>query len=139
RQEFTPANTDEGEFEVGLTAPEGTSLTAMDGVLQRVEQELRSLPQIRVMLASIGAGRMGGVNYARVYLRIAPHRERRFSIGRLLSVTPWKAFAGNYTQRDVVQEVRRRLGKFRDIRASVRAGASSISIGGPNFEIDFSI
>src|SRR5206468_7342758 len=73
RQEFTPANTDEGEFEVGLTAPEGTSLTAMDGVLQRVEQELRALPQIRVMLASIGAGRMGGVNYARLYLRIAPH------------------------------------------------------------------
>jgi HAE1 family hydrophobic/amphiphilic exporter-1 len=139
RQEFTPANTDEGEFEIGLTAPEGTSLTAMDGVLQRIEQELRSLPQLRVMLASIGAGRMGGVNYARVYIRIPPHHERRFTFGRLLSLTPWKAFAGNYTQRDVVQQVRQRLKKFGDIRASVRSGASSISLGGPNFEIDFSI
>src|SRR5213593_1906798 len=139
RQEFTPANTDEGEFEIGLTAPEGTSLTAMDDVLQRIEQELRSMPQLRVMLASIGAGRMGGVNYARVYIRIPPHHERRFTFGRLFSLTPWKAFAGNYTQRDVVQQVRQRLKKFGDIRASVRAGASSISLGGPNFEIDFSI
>ena len=139
RQEFTPANTDEGEFEIGLTAPEGTSLTAMDDVLQRIERELRSMPQLRVMLASIGAGRMGGVNYARVYIRIPPHHERRFTFGRLFSLTPWKAFAGNYTQRDVVQQVRQRLKKYGDIRASVRASASSISIGGPNFEIDFSI
>jgi HAE1 family hydrophobic/amphiphilic exporter-1 len=139
RQEFTPGNTDEGEFEIGLTAPEGTSLTAMDDVLQRVEQELRSLPAVRVMLASIGASRMGGVNYARVYIRIPPHHERRFAFGRLLSLTPWKAFVGNYSQRDVVQQVRQRLKKFGDIRASVRSSSSSISIGGPNFEIDFSI
>src|SRR6266571_2323161 len=139
RQEFTPANTDEGEFEIGITAPEGTSLTAMDDVLRSVEQQLRALPSVRVMLASIGAGRMGGVNYARVYIRIPPHHERRFTFGRLFSLTPWKAFAGNYTQRDVVQQVRQRLKKFGDIRASVRASASSISIGGPNFEIDFSI
>src|SRR5206468_7362768 len=131
RQEFTPANTDEGEFEIGITAPEGTSLAAMDEVLQRVEQELRAMPQIRVMLASIGAGRMGGVNYARVYIRIPPHHERRFSFGRLLSPAPWKAFVGNYTQREVVQQVRQRLKKFGDIRASVRASASSINLGGP--------
>src|SRR5882724_10401008 len=139
RQEFTPANTDEGEFEIGITAPEGTSLTAMDDVLRGVEQELRSLPPVRVMLASIGAGRMGGVNYARVYIRIPPHHERRFTFGRLFSLTPWKAFVGNYSQREVVQQVRQRLKRFGDIRASVRSGASSISLGGPNFEIDFSI
>jgi HAE1 family hydrophobic/amphiphilic exporter-1 len=139
RQEFTPGNTDEGEFEIGLTAPEGASLTAMDDVLQRVEQELSTLPPVRVMLASIGASRMGGVNYARVYIRLPPHHERRFAFSRLLSFTPWKAFTGNYSQRDVVQQVRQRLKKFRDIRASVRSSASSISIGGPNFEIDFSI
>src|SRR5947208_3079569 len=139
RQEFTPANTDEGEFEIGITAPEGTSLTAMNDVLRGVEQELRSLPPVRVLLASIGAGRMGGVNYARVYIRIPPHHERRFTFGRLFSFTPWKAFVGNYSQREVVQQVRQRLKRFGDIRASVRSGASSISLGGPNFEIDFSI
>src|SRR5439155_7080676 len=81
----------------------------------------------------------GCVNYARVYIRIPPHHERRFTFGRLFSFTPWKAFVGNYSQREVVQQVRQRLKRFGDIRASVRSGASSISLGGPNFEIDFSI
>jgi len=139
RQEFTPGNTDEGEFEIGLTAREGTSLVAMDEVLKRVEAELRSLPEIRVMLASVGSGRMGGVNNARVYLRIPPHRERRFSFSRLLSWKPWDAFRGNYSQRDVIQKVRARLRSIPDVRASVRSSASSISLGGPNFEIDFSL
>jgi hydrophobe/amphiphile efflux-1 (HAE1) family protein len=139
RQEYTPGNTDEGEFEIGLTGREGTSLTAMNEVVQRVETELRSMPQVRVMLASVGAGRMGGVNYARVYLRIAPHKERTFSWARLISFKPWNAFRGNYTQRDVVQEVRRRLKSVPDVRVSVRSSQASISLGGPNFEIDFSI
>src|SRR6185295_14141077 len=30
KQEYTPGNTDEGEFEIGLTAREGTSLESMD-------------------------------------------------------------------------------------------------------------
>src|SRR5207237_379572 len=78
RQEFTPANTDEGEFEIGITAPEGTSLTAMNDVLRGVEQELRSLPPVRVLLASIGACRIGALTHARVYIRIPPPDERRF-------------------------------------------------------------
>jgi HAE1 family hydrophobic/amphiphilic exporter-1 len=139
RQEFTPGNTDEGEFEIGLSAPEGTSLLAMDEVVRRAEAELRAMPQVRVLLASIGAGRIGGVNYARLYVRLPPHKERRFRFSRLFSLTPWRAFQGNYTQRDVAQEVRRRLRKIPDVRASVRSSGASISLGGPNFEIDFSI
>ena len=41
RQEFTPSNTDEGEFEVSLTGREGTSLAAMDDVARRLETEVR--------------------------------------------------------------------------------------------------
>jgi HAE1 family hydrophobic/amphiphilic exporter-1 len=139
RQEYTPGNTDEGEFEVGVTAPEGTSLAAMDDVTRQIEVELRSMPQIRVMLASVGAGRIGGVNYSRVYVRLVPHKERLFSWSRLVSLTPWKAFQGNYTQRDVVQLIRQRLKKFKEVRLGIRSSQSSISLGGPNFDIDFSI
>jgi HAE1 family hydrophobic/amphiphilic exporter-1 len=139
RQEYTPGNTDEGEFEIGVTAPEGTSLAAMDDVTRRIEAELLSMPQIRVLLASVGATRIGGVNYSRIYVRLVPHRERLFSWSRLVSIAPWKAFQGNYTQRDVVQQVRQRLKKFKDLRVQVRSSQSSISVGGPNFEIDFSI
>jgi hydrophobe/amphiphile efflux-1 (HAE1) family protein len=138
-QEFVPRNTDEGEFEVRLTAREGTSLEAMESVARNVEAELQSMPQIRVLQASAGGGRISGVNQARIYARLAPFEERRFSFSRLLSWKPWKAFQGNYTQAEVIQEVRQRLKKFPDVRLAVRATASSISFGGPNYEIDFSL
>ena len=43
---------------------------------------------------------------------------------------------GNYTQRDVMQEIRRRLRKFSDLRTSVR-NLPSFNIGGGPSEIDF--
>lgn len=139
KQEFTPGNTDEGEFEIGVTAREGTSLTAMDQVTHQMESELLTMPQVRVLLASSGSSRLSGPNQARIYVRIAPHKERVFSFARLLSPHPLNAFHGNYSQGDVIQEVRERLKKYPGVRVSVRASQSSINIGGPNFEIDFSL
>lgn len=139
RQEFTPGNTDEGEFEIGLTAKEGTSLTQMSEVALQVEQTLRAMPQIRVVQGGVGGTRMSGPNYARFYIRLAPHDERVFRWSRLLSLKPWAAFQGNYSQRDAIQAVRARLRDLPGVRVSLRASSGSISIGGPNYEIDFSI
>jgi len=140
RQEFTPGNTDEGEFEVSITGREGTSLPAMNEAIKHIEAELQTIPAIRMILASAGGQRsMGGVNHGRIYVRLAPHKERLFSWGRLFSLNPLQAFQGNYTQRDVQQEIRRRLKKFADVRVSMRSGQTSINLGGPNYEIDFSI
>jgi HAE1 family hydrophobic/amphiphilic exporter-1 len=106
KQEFTPGNTDEGEFEVSLTAREGTSLLAMDEITRVAEQEIRSIPAVRVVTGGSGAGGpSSGVNQGRLYIRLAPHKERVFSLTRLLSLHPWDAFKGNYTQSDVMQEV----------------------------------
>jgi hydrophobic/amphiphilic exporter-1 (mainly G- bacteria), HAE1 family len=139
RQEFVPSNVDEGEFDVNVSAPEGTSLQAMNEVAERIEQELRSVRGIRLVLASAGgAGLLGSVNNARFYVRLAPHSERVFSWKRLASFTPWKAFQGNFSQRDVVQELRRRLRKFSDLRISIR-NPQTFSLGGPNFDIDFAL
>jgi len=139
RQEFTPGNTDEGEFEIGLTAKEGTSLTQMDEVALMAERELLAMPQLRLVQGGIGGSRISGANYARYYVRLAPHVERVFMWSRLVSLSPLDAFKGNYSQRDVLQEVRARLRKLPGVRVSVRASSSSISVGGPNYEIDFSI
>jgi hydrophobic/amphiphilic exporter-1 (mainly G- bacteria), HAE1 family len=138
-QEYTPSNTDEGEFEVRLNAREGTSLAAMDEAARVAETMLLELPQVRVVLASIGSTRIGGANQARFYVRIAPHEERTFRWSRLVSLTPWRAFSGNYSQNEVMREIRNRLVALPDVRTSVRGGSSSISAGGPNFEIDFSL
>ena len=139
RQEYVPSNTDEGEFDVNITAPEGASLNAMNAVAAQVEEELRAVRGVRLVLASAGGGGfMGSVNQARFYVRLAPHRERVFSWGRLAQWPPTRAFEGNYSQRDVQQEIRRRLKKFPDLRIALR-NQQSFSLGGPNFDIDFAL
>src|SRR5215471_6412507 len=49
---------------------------------------------------------------------------------------PLMAFRGNYTQRDVMQEIRARMQKYAPFRFSVR-NAQSFNIGGGNYDIDF--
>lgn len=139
-QEFTPESIDEGEFEINLTAVEGASLPSMEEVARRVEEELAAMPQIRVFLVSAGGGFfVGSVNRVRVYARLVPHPERQFTLRRLLRWPPWNAFRGNFTQEEVVQQLRRRLRDLPDLRVSIRSMRPSISPGGPNTPIDFSI
>jgi HAE1 family hydrophobic/amphiphilic exporter-1 len=139
RQEFVPSNVDEGEFDINVTGPEGTSLAAMDEVTHQIEAELRAIPGIRAVLASAGGNSfLGSVNNARIYVRLAPHEERVFSWKRLLQWRPWRAFQGNYSARDVTMEVRKRLRQFSDLRISIR-NPQTFSIGGPNYDIDFAL
>jgi HAE1 family hydrophobic/amphiphilic exporter-1 len=140
RQEYIPTDVDEAEFDVNVNAPEGTSLAVMSEAMRAIEDDIRQTPGVRLVLASAGGSFLGGVNQGSAYVRIAPHEERTFSVSRLwrslIKGRPLEAFRGNYTQRDVMQEVRRRLRKYSPLRASVR-NAPSFNIGGGNFDIDF--
>jgi HAE1 family hydrophobic/amphiphilic exporter-1 len=143
KQEFIPTNVDEAEFEISVNAPEGTNLASMSETMQAVEQDIMSTPGVRVVLATAGGSFLGGVNQGDAYIRIAPHEERTFSLSRLwretLNGTPLNAFRGNYTQQDVMQEVRRRLRKYAPMRTGVR-NAPSFNFGtGGRFDIDFAL
>ncbi|MCW8140012.1 MAG: efflux RND transporter permease subunit [Planctomycetota bacterium] len=142
RQEYIPSDVDEAEFDINVTAPEGTSIEAMEGVLDAVEAEVRAVPHVRLVLSAAGGSFLGQVNSGRLYVRITPHEERLFSLPRLLrglaALDPGAAWRDNATQRDVMSEVRRRLRKFGDLRCSVR-NAPSFNIGGGNWDIDFAI
>ncbi|HEY0174131.1 MAG TPA: efflux RND transporter permease subunit [Pyrinomonadaceae bacterium] len=143
KQEFIPSNVDEAEFEVNVNAPEGTNLASMNETMQAVEQDIMKTPGVRLVLASAGGGFLGGVGQGEMYVRIAPHEERTLSFTRvwheLLNGTPLKAFRGNYTQQDVMQEVRRRLRRYAPMRVGVR-NAPSFNFGsGGRFDIDFVI
>src|SRR5687767_7740577 len=142
KQEYIPADVDEAEFEINMTAPEGISLASMDEFMRAVEEEVRATPGVRLVLAAAGGSFLGRVNQGTMYVRIAPHEERVLTPSRLWSALldgrPWDAFKGNYSQRDVMVEVRRRLRKFRDLRTAVR-NAPSFNIGGGSFDIDFVI
>ncbi|HEX3129107.1 MAG TPA: efflux RND transporter permease subunit, partial [Thermoanaerobaculia bacterium] len=89
-----------------------------------------------------GSGYLGNVNQSSIFVRIAPHEERRPSVTRFLAglvrLDPMSAFRGNYTQRDVMTDIRKRLAKFTDLRTSVR-NSQSFNIGGGNYDIDFAL
>src|SRR5215217_3538763 len=143
RQEFIPSNVDEAEFEVNVNAPEGTNLAVMNETMQAIEQDIMKTHGVRLVLATAGGGFLGGVGQGDMYVRIAPHEERTLSFGRLwretLNGTPLQAFHGNYTQQDVMQEMRRRLQKYAPMRVGVR-NAQSFNFGaGGRFDIDFVI
>jgi hydrophobic/amphiphilic exporter-1 (mainly G- bacteria), HAE1 family len=141
KQEFIPSNVDEAEFEVNINGPEGANLAVMNESMQEIEKEILATPGVRLVLSNAGGGFLGGLNQGRAYVRIAPHEERTLSFGRLWTETkkgnPLNAFKGNYSQQDVMQEVRSRLRRFAPMRAGVR-NAPSFNFGaGGRFDIDF--
>jgi HAE1 family hydrophobic/amphiphilic exporter-1 len=142
KMEYIPSDVDESEFEVNVNAPEGTSMAAMDEALRAIEAELRQVRGVQLVLANTGGGFQNSVNQGQAYVRIAPHEERKLSVGRffksLVRLDPAAAFRGNYSQRDVMNEVRGRLRKYKDLRSSVR-NIQSFNIGGGNADIDFAL
>jgi HAE1 family hydrophobic/amphiphilic exporter-1 len=141
KQEFIPTNVDEAEFEVSVNGPEGTNLAVMNEVITAMEKDIVETPGVRLVMSSAGGGFLGGVNQGNAYVRIAPHEERTLSFGKfwteLKNGNPLKAFRGNYTQQDVMLEVRRRLQKYAPMRVGVR-NAQSFNFGaGGRTDIDF--
>ena len=143
KQEFIPTNVDEAEFEVSVNGPEGTNLAVMNEVITAMEKEISGTHGVTLVLSSAGGGFIGGVNQGSAYVRIAPHEERTLSFSKLWTETkkgnPFNVFKGNYTQQDVMLEVRRRLQKYAPMRIGVR-NAQSFNFGaGGRTDIDFVI
>ncbi len=142
RQEFIPTNVDEAEFEVSVNAPEGTSLAAMDEVMQRDrERNLRHAGACGSCSASAGGGFLGGVN--RAASTSASRRTRSASSRSAASgARRCKANPGNAFQRQLhaarrdAGGPRARCASYTDLRIAVR-NAPSFNIGGGNFDIDF--
>ena len=141
KQEFIPTNVDEAEFEVSINGPEGTNLAVMNETVTAMEKDILETPGVRLVMSSAGGGFLGGVNQGDMYVRIAPHEERTLSFSKLWSETkkgnPFNAFKGNYTQQDVMQEVRARLRKYNPMRSGVRNGRSFNFGAGGRTDIDF--
>jgi hydrophobic/amphiphilic exporter-1 (mainly G- bacteria), HAE1 family len=139
KQDYVPTNVDESEFEVSITAPEGLSLQSMAVVMTEVEKEVRSVPGVETVLTTVGGRGISRVNVGDLYVRLTDINQRTFNLGRLASETragqPGKAFTGNFSQREKMTEVRRRLAKFKDLRIGVR-NQTSLRQGAP-VDIDF--
>ncbi|OGK81014.1 MAG: RND transporter, partial [Candidatus Rokubacteria bacterium GWA2_70_23] len=140
KQEYTPTDVDESEFEASINGPEGISMPAMDEAVRAITDEVRSVPGVRHVLITAGGGFLGRISQGNMYVRTAPHDDRTFGLARLwretLTGDPLGAFRGNYSQREVMQQVRLKLRKFRDFRILVR-NIPGFNIGGGSFDIDF--
>jgi HAE1 family hydrophobic/amphiphilic exporter-1 len=143
KREFVPSDVDEAEFQVRVSAPEGTSVGAMEQVMRQIDHDIRNTRGVALTLTTAGGGFIGSVNNGDVYVGLVPHDDRVLSVSRLwretLKGNPLNAFRGNYTQQDVMEEINQMLRrKYPDLRARATEFAA-FNVGGGNFPIDFAI
>jgi HAE1 family hydrophobic/amphiphilic exporter-1 len=142
RQEFIPSGADEAQFEMQVVAPESASPAAMSDTLAAIERDVRDIPGVRLVLATVAGGPLGAVNEGQLFVQIAPHDERMFSLTRLVkglvTLDPLEAFRNNYAQSDVMQQIRGKMRAYKDLRVAVR-NLQTFNIGGGNWDLDFII
>jgi HAE1 family hydrophobic/amphiphilic exporter-1 len=125
-KDFVPRD-DTSEFEVVVTLPEGTSLERADDILGEVEQRLRSVRGVTKTFTTIGdtSGRtargQGEVTRAGIYCRLVDLRERE------------------YSQFDVMQDARKILVDYPDLRAAVQDVAAIAASGFRQVMIDLNL
>ncbi|MGQ0554004.1 MAG: efflux RND transporter permease subunit [Planctomycetota bacterium] len=142
RQDYLPADVDEGEFQIQVTAAEGASFQATDEALRAVEDVVLAHGQVRTLLATSGGSFLGQVNSANLTVGLREHAERYPTLprrARLLITGEFEAaFAPAITQRQVMAELRRALAALPLLRISVRS-FPAFNIGGGNYDVDFAL
>lgn len=77
-KDFFPED-DQGEFEISMRAPEGTSLQATLAIAQKVAADVRKLPHVDYTLTTIGDDQQQTTNLAKVYVRLTPLETRKLN------------------------------------------------------------
>jgi HAE1 family hydrophobic/amphiphilic exporter-1 len=84
---FLPVD-DQSEFEVGLRAPEGTSLQSTELIANRIATRLRSgYPEVAFTMVTVADDSARTANTATIYVRLVPLGERRrnvFAVAELI-------------------------------------------------------
>ncbi|MCB4757056.1 MAG: efflux RND transporter permease subunit [Elusimicrobia bacterium] len=117
-KDFLPPD-DTGEFQVQFKAPEGTSLTMTDEILKQIELEVRRLPGIESIMASIGEGESKSVNDGLLYIRMRPYSKRRLG------------------QFEVMKMARHALAKYTGLRLSVTKVDMIGGTGFPTYDFSY--
>lgn len=113
-KDFLPQD-DQGEFEVSVKTPPGSSLEGTDAVFKQVEAELRKLPGVANLYTTIGADVRRQVDRGSVLVELVPVKQRKES------------------QQQLMAESRVLMKKFRDLVTSVAPPA--VISGAPDREL----
>jgi HAE1 family hydrophobic/amphiphilic exporter-1 len=118
---FTPSD-DRGEFQVVLTAPEGSSLPATTSIAERIARDLRAQPGVATTLSNIGSASQVSVNQASIYVKLVDSGQRQLS------------------QQDLMVRARELLTHYpAELRTSVQPVSSVGSVGGRSADVQFAI
>ena len=120
---FLP-NDDQSEFEVGLRAPEGTSLDATEIIASRLAARIRELPEVAYTLVSIADDPAQTQNAGTVYVRLTPVGDRKRDQFAVMNEVRAKVLPG--------------IGAA-NLRTGVRPVATIGGGGNQNAEIQFTI
>lgn len=125
-KDFVPKD-DQSEFQVAMTLPEGYTLDRADHLLQEIEGRLKELRGVRHVFTIIGdtTGRVakgqGDVTEAQIYCRLPDLDER------------------DYSQFDVMQDARRLLRDYPDLRVAVQEVQAFQTTGFRQVDIDLNL
>ncbi|HWK10745.1 MAG TPA: efflux RND transporter permease subunit, partial [Vicinamibacterales bacterium] len=123
KKNFLP-NDDQSQFEIGLRAPEGTSLDSTEIIANRIAADVRRMPEVDYTLVTVADDPAQTQNAGTVYVRLKPLSER------------------THDQFTVMNQVRDRvLPKFAaaHLRTGVRPVATIGGGGNQNADIQFTI
>jgi HAE1 family hydrophobic/amphiphilic exporter-1 len=120
---FLPSD-DQAEFEVGVRAPEGTSLEATEIIANRIATRIQKLPEVSYTLVSVADDPAQTQNSGTVYVRLTPVDERDKDQFALMDV--------------VRSEILPSIG-VANLRTGVRPVATIGGGGNQNAEIQFTI
>ena len=83
--EFFPAE-DEGQFQISVRTPTGSSLEYGDERMQRIEELTLAHPEIETIFATLGGGRAGSVNQGLIYVSMQPREKRDISQQQMIAL-----------------------------------------------------
>jgi len=121
-KDFMPAD-DTSQYQINITAPEGTSLDMMKQIFAQVETETRGLPYVKSILSSIGTGTGGhsgsaASNEGYVLVELVDIKDRSLPLDQLMLAS------------------RKMMSKYKGLRVSVFAAGG---FGGGEAALQFNI
>jgi HAE1 family hydrophobic/amphiphilic exporter-1 len=123
KKNFLP-NDDQSEFEVGMRAPEGTSLEATEIIANRIASRIQGLPGVSYTLVTVADDPARTQNVGTIYVRLTPVHERADDQFALMNIVRSK----------VLPEV-----GVPNLRTGVRPVATIGGGGNQNADIQFTI
>ncbi len=121
---FIPAN-DQGQFEVNLRAPEGTSLTATRLTAERIADDIRRVPGVQRTLITLGDTAQQSSNVGKIYVFLVDPRERAATQDDLMQRVRVEILAKQ------PPEIRVTAGEVQAISTGMSAARTQMALQGP--------